>query len=190
MEQENGQIKSRCHSAAKEGAQTVQRPACLKYSLDSYRPYQQVKQQVKLSGWNGHNPCKGKQYNKTDQDRNSVGKRAPQDRGKEAAGYPPVVRFKGDEEGRIAFNDEVDKGDLDRHKWKWNVQNKAYKGQQHRINGFYKKHASHTGEMLLTTRRPSLNTEGRAEKSESSKTTWEICRAASLPCAIAMLQSA
>lgn len=53
MEQENGQIKSRCHSAAKEGAQTVQRPACLKYSLDSYRPYQQVKQQVKLSGWNG-----------------------------------------------------------------------------------------------------------------------------------------
>ena len=43
---------------------------------------------------------------------------------------------------------------------------------------------------LLTTRRPWASTWGRAPKSESSRTTWATCRAASLPLAMAMLQSA
>ena len=44
--------------------------------------------------------------------------------------------------------------------------------------------------MLLTTRRPSSRMWGRAVKSESSSTTWAACRAAWLPWAMAMEQSA
>ena len=44
--------------------------------------------------------------------------------------------------------------------------------------------------ILLMTRRPSMTTLGREEKLESSSTSWEICRAASLPEAMAILQSA
>ena len=44
--------------------------------------------------------------------------------------------------------------------------------------------------MLLTTRRPSITTEGIQEKSDSSSTTWAAWEAASLPDAMAMLQSA
>ena len=39
--------------------------------------------------------------------------------------------------------------------------------------------------MLLTTRRPSATTDGMAEKSDSSKTNWETCAAASQPDAMA-----
>ena len=44
--------------------------------------------------------------------------------------------------------------------------------------------------MLLTTRRPSATTDGMAEKSDSSKTNWETCAAASQPDAMATEQSA
>ena len=43
---------------------------------------------------------------------------------------------------------------------------------------------------LFTTRRPSFRIIGKAEKSESSNTICDICLTASLPCAIAILQSA
>ena len=44
--------------------------------------------------------------------------------------------------------------------------------------------------MLLTTRRPSSTTSGIRAKSDSSSTTCALCAAASLPDAIATLQSA
>ena len=44
--------------------------------------------------------------------------------------------------------------------------------------------------ILLMTRRPSMTTEGRAAKSEFKSTNWETWQAASLPAAMAMLQSA
>lgn len=43
---------------------------------------------------------------------------------------------------------------------------------------------------LCTTFLPSLTTSGRFVKSLSSRTIWEICLAASLPCATAIEQSA
>ena len=43
---------------------------------------------------------------------------------------------------------------------------------------------------LLMERRPSCTTRGMEAKLESSSTSWETVRAASLPDAIAMLQSA
>ena len=44
--------------------------------------------------------------------------------------------------------------------------------------------------MLLTTRLPSMTTAGREEKLESINTSCETCRAASLPAAMAIEQSA
>ena len=44
--------------------------------------------------------------------------------------------------------------------------------------------------ILLTTRRPSATTDGMVEKSDSSKTNWETCAAASQPDAMATEQSA
>ena len=44
--------------------------------------------------------------------------------------------------------------------------------------------------MLLTTLLPSSTTSGIHEKSDSRSTSWDACAAASLPDAMAMLQSA
>ena len=44
--------------------------------------------------------------------------------------------------------------------------------------------------ILFTTRLPSANTCGKEEKSELSNTNCDTCLAASLPSAIAILQSA
>ena len=55
---------------------------------------------------------------------------------------------------------------------------------------FFTKNKLADRSILFTTRRPSATTSGMREKSESSKTTCEACMAASLPEAIAILQSA
>lgn len=150
VEQQHRHIEADGGSDSQKAPELIQRPAGLPDGGNPDGAHHQIHQQGLLLSGQRHSaqPVEEEHRNARQGDNDSVGGGQSQRRWQEAAGNPFVVGLEGDEEGGIAFDHQVDEGDLNGQEGEIHVQDDAHQAEKHRIDGLDKEHTGGFGDVV------------------------------------------